>query len=63
MEIIYLLVPGSLILVIIFLVLYLLAARSGQFDDLDTPQWRALFDAVEQRLQDYPNDADKKNSD
>jgi cbb3-type cytochrome oxidase maturation protein len=62
MEIIYLLVPGSLLLVLIFLVLYLLAARSGQFDDLDTPQWRALFDDVEQSLQDCPSGAEDEKS-
>ncbi len=52
MEIVFLLVPGSLLLVVIFLVLYLKACRSGQFDDLETPPIRMLFDDVESTIQD-----------
>lgn len=44
MEIIYILVPGSIILALAFLALYVWATRSGQFEDLDTPKWRAIFD-------------------
>ncbi|MCC6706002.1 MAG: cbb3-type cytochrome oxidase assembly protein CcoS [Gammaproteobacteria bacterium] len=35
MEIIYLLIPVSLVLVIVIVAGFLWAARSGQFDDLD----------------------------
>jgi cbb3-type cytochrome oxidase maturation protein len=44
MEIIYLLLPLSLLLALVALLAFLWSARSGQFDDLDTPSRRILFD-------------------
>lgn len=44
MSIIYVLLPLSLILALIGLVAYIWALRSGQFDDLETPARRVLFD-------------------
>ena len=44
MEIIYLLVPLSVILVGVIIWVFLWAIRSGQFDDLDTPAVRILLD-------------------
>jgi cbb3-type cytochrome oxidase maturation protein len=44
MEIVYILVPLSLMLVALAVVGYIWAVKSGQFDDCDTPQLRMLFD-------------------
>ncbi len=44
MEIIYVLLPLSIILAIVALGGYFWAVKRGQFDDLDTPSRRILFD-------------------
>ena len=44
MSIIYVLLPISLLLALVGLGAYIWALRSGQFDDLDTPARRVLFD-------------------
>ena len=44
MGIIYILIPLSLILGLFGFTAFLWALRSGQFDDLDTPPIRILFD-------------------
>lgn len=44
MDVIYLLLPLALGFVLAGVSLFALAVRSGQFDDLDTPARRALFD-------------------
>jgi cbb3-type cytochrome oxidase maturation protein len=44
MEIIYLLLPLSLVLAIIGFLAFRWAVRSGQFDDTKTPSMRMLFD-------------------
>ncbi len=44
MEIIYLLIPLSLILVGVIVWVFLWAVRSGQFDDLEGPAHRILMD-------------------
>ncbi len=44
MTIIYVLLPLSLFLAVIGLGAYIWALRNGQFDDLDTPARRALFE-------------------
>jgi cbb3-type cytochrome oxidase maturation protein len=43
-EVIYLLLVCSLSVAALFLVAFVWAARSGQYDDLTTPAWRALFE-------------------
>ncbi|MGZ3694827.1 MAG: cbb3-type cytochrome oxidase assembly protein CcoS [Bdellovibrionota bacterium] len=47
MNVLYVLIPVALALGISGLVAFLLAARSGQFDDLETPAIRALIDETE----------------
>jgi cbb3-type cytochrome oxidase maturation protein len=49
MEIIFILLPASLILAAIALVGFLWSARAGQFEDLDTPARRLLLDEDQQR--------------
>ena len=49
MEIIILLIPLAIILVAIAVAFFLWALKRGQFDDLDSPAWRILFDDQQQR--------------
>ncbi|MFT5220585.1 MAG: cbb3-type cytochrome oxidase maturation protein [Planctomycetota bacterium] len=44
MEVLYLLIPLSILLLILIVWIFLWALRSGQFDDLDGPAQRILFD-------------------
>ncbi|MCB0330032.1 MAG: cbb3-type cytochrome oxidase assembly protein CcoS [Bdellovibrionales bacterium] len=44
MDIIFILLPASLLLAIVALLAFLWSAKSGQFEDLDTPSRRMLFD-------------------
>lgn len=44
MEIIYLLIPLSLVLVVVAIVAFSWATKSGQFDDLDSPALSILDD-------------------
>lgn len=44
MELVYFLVPLALLLGLFFLVSFLIAARAGEFNDLDTPAHRILLD-------------------
>ncbi len=44
MEVLYLLIPLSLLLVGVILWIFLWAIRSGQFDDMEGPAHRILMD-------------------
>lgn len=44
MNIVAVLVPVAVALAVVFLILFLLAARDGQFEDLDDPPRRILHD-------------------
>ncbi|NNJ94647.1 MAG: cbb3-type cytochrome oxidase assembly protein CcoS [Halobacteria archaeon] len=44
MEVLYLLVPLSLLLIALIVWIFLWAIRSGQFDDLEGPAHRILMD-------------------
>ncbi len=44
MEVIWLLLPIALIIAGLFLVAYVWAVRSGQFDDTTTPAFRILIE-------------------
>lgn len=48
MDVIYLLLPLALGFVLAGVALFALAARAGQFDDLETPARRALLDDLEE---------------
>ena len=61
MEIIYLLIPLSLLLVGLIVWIFIWAIRSGQFDDMDSPSWRIIFDDREDRR--GSDNADKPSSD
>jgi cbb3-type cytochrome oxidase maturation protein len=44
LDVLYLLIPASLVLAVAALLLFVWAIQSGQFDDLETPALRILFD-------------------
>lgn len=44
MEIIYFLLPIALLLAACFIAFFIWATKSGQYDDLETPAKRMLFD-------------------
>ena len=58
MEIIYLLIPVAVILVAVIIGIFVWAAKSGQFDDLEGPAHRILMDddSVESTGKNKPQD-------
>ena len=58
MDVLYFLVPVAIFLGLIGLILMVVAARIGQFDDLEGPAHRILFDDDEEMI---PKDASLKN--
>jgi cbb3-type cytochrome oxidase maturation protein len=44
MEILYYLIPVSLVIVALAVGVFFWAVRSGQYDDLEGPAWRILYD-------------------
>jgi cbb3-type cytochrome oxidase maturation protein len=56
LEILYLLIPATLVLAGIALLLFVWAIQSGQFDDLETPAIRVLFDEVGPQSEGSPGD-------
>jgi cbb3-type cytochrome oxidase maturation protein len=59
MEIIYLLIPLSLLLVGLIVWLFVWAIRSGQFDDLEGPAHRILMDDDDPVVDDREDDSGK----
>ncbi len=59
MDILYLLIPLSVVLVAVIVAAFLWAIRSGQFDDLEGPAHRILLDDDEQPA---PPRADAENA-
>lgn len=49
MNVLFLLIPVSLILLVLAIAVFFWAVRSGQFDDLETPAYRILMDTDESR--------------
>ncbi len=60
MEVLYILVPLSVVLALVIAVVFVLAIRSGQFDDLEGPAYRMLADKDEV---DAPRSAAKTSND
>jgi len=56
MGIVVVLLPISVALALVALVAYFWGVRSGQFDDLDTPAMRVLFDDEELPKPDKPKE-------
>ncbi len=59
MDIIYVLVPLSLILLGLAIAIFFWAVRSGQFDDMDSPASRILFDDDEPEQHHQTTDKDQ----
>lgn len=55
MNILYLLIGVSLLAALVFLVLFIWAVRSGQYDDNVTPAVRMLFDDEEVEPEETDN--------
>ena len=55
MNIIYLLLPAALLLVLVFVGFFLWAAKTDQYEDLDTPAKKILLDNL-------PPQNEKKNN-
>lgn len=49
MEILIFLVPLASVVVVVAVWAFIWALRRGQFDDLDSPAWRIVFDDQEQQ--------------
>lgn len=47
MNIFFLMIPVSLSIACLFIYLYILAVKQGQYDDLDSPPVRAILDNTE----------------
>lgn len=60
MNVLFLLVPLALIFAVLAVVLFVWAVRSGQYDDLETPAVRILFDdvPVEKNVPETPERSD-----
>lgn len=58
MNIILVLIPVSLVLVVIAVLAFFWAVGSGQFDDLDSPAYRILFDDDEPSRERHKPDAE-----
>ena len=54
MEVLFLLIPLSVALAAGFTIACLGSIRGGQFDDLESPRWRMLFDRRDVAPQDPP---------
>jgi cbb3-type cytochrome oxidase maturation protein len=52
MDILYLLIPLSIVLVFLIAAIFWWSLRSGQFEDLDGPGYRILMDDDRSRVQD-----------
>lgn len=44
MEIIFIMIGASVVIAIVFFILFLKSVKSGQYDDLHTPAVRMLFE-------------------
>jgi len=44
MSVVYIMIPVALLLAALGVAAFIIAAKKGQFDDLDTPALRAVFD-------------------
>ena len=53
MSVLYIAVPIALLLGVIAVIAFVFQVRGGQFDDLDTPPRRMLFDDVEIKKRDH----------
>jgi cbb3-type cytochrome oxidase maturation protein len=57
MNIIFMLIAASLVIAVLFFILFIRSVKSGQYDDVYTPSVRMLFDdeLVKQKKSDPKN--------
>ncbi|AZA72319.1 MULTISPECIES: cbb3-type cytochrome oxidase assembly protein CcoS [Chryseobacterium] len=64
MDILYLMILCSVSLAVVFLVVFIVFARKGQFEDDESPAVRILFDSGEVKEKEEPgNKNDKEKGD
>ncbi|MBW3522127.1 MULTISPECIES: cbb3-type cytochrome oxidase assembly protein CcoS [unclassified Chryseobacterium] len=64
MDILYLMILCSVSLAVVFLVVFIVFARKGQFEDDESPAVRILFDSDEiKEKEETGNNNDKKKGD
>jgi cbb3-type cytochrome oxidase maturation protein len=56
MSVLYIALPIALLLAVIAVIAFVVQVRGGQYDDLDTPPRRILFDDVEIKSQTPKNE-------
>ena len=56
MSVLYIALPVALLLAVVAVIAFVVQVRSGQFDDLETPPRRILFDDVEIETQKPKNE-------
>ncbi|MFT5300241.1 MAG: cbb3-type cytochrome oxidase maturation protein [Mariniblastus sp.] len=57
MSVLYIALPVALIVAVIAVVAFVVQVKSGQFDDLETPPRRMLFDDVQiKKRRDEPSE-------
>ena len=61
MSVLYVALPVALILAVIAVIAFVVQVRTGQFDDLETPPRRMLFDDVDTRTQRTATKTQDKN--
>lgn len=59
MDVLFVALPVALALGAAAVAAFILAARQGQFDDLETPPQRMLYDDLESRIDPADSDADQ----
>jgi len=59
MSVIYVLLPVAVLMALGFVAMFVWATRTGQFDDVSTPQLRVLFDEEEAKRAAKPEPATK----
>lgn len=60
MSVIVLLIIFSILVALIFLIAFIWAVRSGQYDDMDSPSVRILFDDKSRNDKTHRQDPSKK---
>ncbi|MCD1115690.1 cbb3-type cytochrome oxidase assembly protein CcoS [Chryseobacterium turcicum] len=64
MDILYLMILCSVSLAVVFLVVFIVFARKGQFEDDESPAVRILFDSdIVKEKEDTGNNNDKEKGD
>lgn len=58
MSFLYIALPVSFVLAVLAVLAFIHQVRDGQYDDLDTPPRRILFDDVEHSPEDAPENSE-----